>query len=132
MARFEYRPWIVRASRMLSNPAFVFGPVLNPPWSRQRPFGIAGHWQGGPCRVLAPHRLAFAKSPAGLPFFSPRRFSWGSGTVVLFTPTPHPLLHFHRAHNRLPAVVNVNVLHRYLLLARFAFELLHRFQLVGK
>ena len=33
---------------------------------------------------------------------------------------------------QLLAVVNVNVFHRYLLLPRFAFEFLHRFQLIGE
>jgi len=57
-----------RARRLRSRPSAVLGPVLFPPWSRQRPFRIAGHWQAVPRRVLAPHRGAFDKSPRGFPF----------------------------------------------------------------
>jgi len=67
---------------MRSIPSAVFGPVLSPPWSLQRPFFIAGHWQWVLLLVFAPHRAAFAKSPGGLAFLSiPRRLSWGVPSI---------------------------------------------------
>jgi hypothetical protein len=51
----------------------------------------AGQAQGVPWRVLAPHRVAVAKSPAGLSFCNqPRCFTWGSFAVFSGIPTPHP------------------------------------------
>ena len=48
-----------RARRLRSRPSIVRGPVLAPPCSRQRPFGIAAAWQGLPVRLdRAPHRGA--------------------------------------------------------------------------
>ena len=44
---------------VLSRPSGVRGPVLNPPCTRHRPFGIAGWQHGLPSRLrLAPHREA--------------------------------------------------------------------------
>jgi hypothetical protein len=63
LACFEYRPCFVTAHRMRSIPSGVFTPVLRPPWSLHRAFGIAGHRQGAPLRFLAPHRAAFERSP---------------------------------------------------------------------
>jgi hypothetical protein len=81
-AAAEYWPCFVTARRMRAIPLAVFGPVLSPPWIRQRPFAMAGHWHGVPRLVLAPHRGAFEKSPVRLPFLShPRRSSglhWGA------------------------------------------------------
>jgi len=78
LAPIERRPCLVTACRMRSIPAAVLGPVLRPPCSLQRPFGIAGHLQELPRRFIAPHRGALEKSPEELPFLSlPRRLSWG-------------------------------------------------------
>ena len=78
------------ARRERSFPSGVRGPVLFPPCRRQRPFFIAGAWQGVPRRVLAPQRGAFEGSPTGLPFLRNRnscgsggRVVWGSVTVLL-------------------------------------------------
>lgn len=74
---------------MRSIPTRVLGPVLRPPCSLHRPFGIAGHIHGVPRRFFAPQRAAFEKSPAGLPFRSfPRRFSWGVSLVFVVIPRP--------------------------------------------
>jgi len=70
-------------------PSSVFGPVLSPPWSLQRPFGMAGHWQGVPRRFFAPHPFALKKSPGGLPFRSdPLRWLWGVSSIVVIIPRP--------------------------------------------
>jgi hypothetical protein len=83
---------------------------------------MAGHRQGVPRRVFAPHRAARVGSPGGLPFLSqPRRASWGVAFRLPFTPTPTPRS-VHRSHNGLPALVDVNMLHPYPLLARFALQ----------
>src|ERR1017187_8549588 len=74
---------------MRAIPSAVLGPVLSPPWSRQRPFAIAGHWHGDPRLVFAPHRGAFKKSPGRLPFLScPRRGSWGAPSGFVIAPPP--------------------------------------------
>jgi len=39
-------------------PAAVFGPVLHPPWLRQRPLGYVRRWQGVLLRVRAPQRFS--------------------------------------------------------------------------
>ena len=115
---------------MRSIPSGVFGPVLNPPWSRHRPFGIAGHWQSVPRRFFAPHRAALVKSPGGLPLFSrPRRFSWGVCSGIAIAPLPSPGC-AHRPHNRLPALMDMDVLHRYLLLTGQALQFLPGFNLL--
>lgn len=47
-------------------PSAVFGPVLVPPWIRQRPLAIPGDWQGVPRRrVFAPHRGAALAALSG-------------------------------------------------------------------
>ena len=52
---FVNRPWVVRAAVSRARPSSVFGPLLAPPWTRQRPTGcFAGAWQEVPRRVLAP------------------------------------------------------------------------------
>lgn len=104
LAAAEYWPCFVTARRMRAIPLAVFGPVLSPPWIRQRPLAIAGHWHGDPRLVLAPHRGAFEKSPVRLPFLShPRRSSglhWGalSGFVISRIPLlqPSPCLRLRR------------------------------------
>ena len=104
---------------MRAIPSGVLGPVLRPPCSRQRPFGIAGHMQGVPRRFLAPQRAAFEKSPEGLPFLSiPRRFSWG--VSLIFSVIPHPPARSsccHCANDGLAAIMDMDVLHCDLLLA---------------
>jgi hypothetical protein len=92
------RPCFHRALRDRSSPSGVLGPVLSPPCIRQRPLGIAGPLQGVPRRVLAPHRLAFRKSPGGLPFLSQPsfgttgaallRFVWASLVICAHHPGP--------------------------------------------
>jgi hypothetical protein len=58
-ASAEWYPCRQRALRARSRPSGVRGPVLKPPCTRQRPFGIAGAWQGAPSRFRrAPHRGA--------------------------------------------------------------------------
>ena len=122
IACFEYRPCFVTACRMRSMPSSVFGPVLKPPWSLHRPLGMAGHWQGPPRRLFAPQRLAFEKSPGGLPFLSrPLRWSWGVSSF--FGVIPHPLPRSSRRYctnDGLSAVVDVDVFHRDPLLACLA------------
>jgi hypothetical protein len=74
MASALYRPCFQLAFRERSLPYGVRGPVDEPPCIRQRPLAIAGPRHACPDRVRAPQRLAFDKSPGGLPFLShPRR-----------------------------------------------------------
>ena len=103
---------------MRSIPAAVFGPVLSPPWSLQRPFAIAGHWQSVPRRVFAPHRAALVKSPGEFPFFNhPRRFSWGVLLIFRRPPAPWPPGLHASGNYGLPAVRYPNVLNHYRLFA---------------
>jgi hypothetical protein len=113
---------------MRSSPPGVRGPVDFPPCNLQRPFLIAGAWQGVPRRFLAPHRGALLKSPGGLPFFShPRRLSWGcASTLAVISP---PSLVVHRPHNGLAALVDMDVLNRDFLLSALAPVLLQGFHL---
>jgi len=70
---FVYLPWVVRAALSRAKPASVLGPVLAPPWTRQRPTGcFAGAWHGLPFRVLAPHRWPGQSGPKRklLPFWN--------------------------------------------------------------
>ncbi len=124
-------PCFVTARRMRSIPSAVFGPALRPPCSLQRPFIIAGHWQRVPRRVFAPQRGAFEKSPGAFPFLShPRRLSWGVLSVFRVIPHRPRSCGCHSADDGLSALVYMDVLHGYLLLARFALELLHGLDLV--
>jgi len=52
------RPF-AKAANDLALPSAVRGPVLKPPWLRQRPFVSAFAWHGVPLRVLAPHLILF-------------------------------------------------------------------------
>lgn len=115
---------------MRSIPASVFGPVLSPPWSLHRPFGIAGHWHRVARRVFASHRGAFEKSPDGLAFLSaPRRFSWG--VSLIFRSILLPLFPCgHCPNNGLPASMHVDMLHGYSLSPRPALQSLHGVQLL--
>jgi hypothetical protein len=114
-------------------PSEVFGPVLRPPWSLHRPLAIAGHWHGVPQRFFAPQRLTVVKSPGGLSFLShPRRRSGGVSTV--FCTIPHPSPRFscrHCPNNGLAPLVNVDMLHCNVLLARLARQPLHRLKKVA-
>ena len=66
----------MRASARSAKPFGVRGPVLLPPCMRQRPFSIAGAWQGQPVvRALAPQRGARLGLPRGWPL----RVGPGSG-----------------------------------------------------
>ena len=65
----ERAPWVRRVRRERARPAGVRGPVLRPPWRRQRPFFMAGWRHAPPQRMRAPQRGAARKSPERLPFF---------------------------------------------------------------
>ena len=68
---------------MFSTPSGVRGPVLVPPWMRQRPLAIAGDPQGDPFpRFLAPHRGAALA--ASIPF----RHAGPCGLVSVFITPP--------------------------------------------
>src|SRR5262249_19410584 len=70
----ERGPGFQLARRLRARPAAVRGPVLRPPWRRQRPLHMAGWRHSLLQRVRAPQRGTARKSPEGLPFFSrPRR-----------------------------------------------------------
>src|SRR5215470_7862744 len=85
----ERAPCFQRARRLRARPAGVRGPVLRPPWRRQRPLHIAGWRHSPPQRVRAPQRGAARKSPAGLPFFNrPRREDGSKGKSERSTPCP--------------------------------------------
>jgi hypothetical protein len=75
---------------------------------------MAGHRHGVPRRFFAPQRGAFEKSPEGLPFLSvPRRLLWGVSSILGIIPYPIPLTsRRNRTNNGLPALVDVDVLHR--------------------
>jgi hypothetical protein len=73
----ERAPCFQRARRERVRPAGVRGPVLRPPWRRQRPLAMAGWRQSPPQRVRARQRAAARKSPERLPFFSRPRRSGG-------------------------------------------------------
>lgn len=60
---------IVTAWRIRSIPSGVLGPVLRPPWSRQRPFFMAGDWQRY-ATASTPHFATSRRLPRGLPFLS--------------------------------------------------------------
>jgi hypothetical protein len=53
-------PWIRLTWLQRARPSGVRGPVLLPPWNRQRPFFMAGWRQTCPARALAPQRGAAA------------------------------------------------------------------------
>src|SRR4029450_2776365 len=105
---------------MRSIPATVLGPVLSPPCSRQRPFFMAGHWQGVPFRVLAPHRWALLKSPTALLLFShPCRRRWDVPRIfwlLIFRQSLDTRIHAPR-HHRLTTTRDVHMLHYDNLLA---------------
>ena len=59
-----YFPCRKLASEIRARPSLVFGPVLAPPCSLQRPFFLfAGRWQPVPRRVFAPHRCPGQSGP---------------------------------------------------------------------
>lgn len=111
-----YRPCFVRDALMRSIPAAVRGPVLGPPCIRHRPLGMAGPLQGVPFRVRAPHGLALARSPGGLPFLSqPRRTVWGLPGISVPSPRLRPpTLHAAGSDNSLPAGPDLHMLVHYL------------------
>ena len=83
-------------------------PVDGPPCILQRPLAIAGDRQGLPLRVLAPHRLA-------------RCMSKCMGLFLRFAvPAPPPR---HISDYGLPALIDVDVLHRDLLLSLAAMSI---------
>ena len=85
---------------MFSMPSLVFGPVLVPPWMRQRPFFIAGDPQGVlRRRVLAPQRGAALA--ALMPFFQ----AGVRGFLSVFIATPDT-----PGDNCLTTVADVDVL----------------------
>src|SRR5439155_7327308 len=67
-------PWRRWARAAAARPAAVRGPVLLPPWRRQRTLAMAGWRHAPPSRVRAPQRGAAAKSPDGLPWRSRPRY----------------------------------------------------------
>jgi hypothetical protein len=99
--------WLALANRQRAQPALPFGaPVDSPPCMRQRPFAIAGCRHGCPVvRQWAPH--------LGLTCIGnlPRL-----GLILQLGAIPGPRRPDH-AHHRLTAGMNVNVLHRHLLLS---------------
>jgi hypothetical protein len=116
-ACFVYRPCLTNARRILCRPSGVFGPVLRPPCSLQRPFRIAGQLQAPPLRVFAPHFLTTLRSPLGLSFLSrPRRRSWGLTSICIFLPPGC----INAPYDRLTAVIDVDMLYSDLLLTRLS------------
>ena len=85
---------------MFSMPSLVFGPVLVPPWMRQRLFFIAGDPQGVlRRRVLAPQRGA---ALAALMPFSQARVR---GLLSVFIATPDA-----PGNNGLTSIADIDVL----------------------
>jgi hypothetical protein len=113
IASAEYRPCFQFAFRLRSSPSGVRGPVLLPPWNRQRPFAIAGPSQESPRRVRAPHR--------GDAFASSKRLNsmrtWGSLAISARPPAAfrwRPPTSFAidlGRENRLAALRDVHMLH---------------------
>src|SRR5512145_2918523 len=66
-----------RARAQRARPSVVRGPVLRPPWRRQRPLRMAGCRQQPPARVWAPQRGAARKSPGVAPLRRRPRRSGG-------------------------------------------------------
>ena len=135
-AAAEQYPCFVTARLTRSIPSGVRGPVERPPCMRHRPFGIAGHRHGTPCRFLAPQRGAFRKSPGGFPFLSqPRRCSWGPCSVPRIIPHPPPpsalAWRSHSPDNRLATRMDVHVFDDDFLLRGLALQLGHGLELLG-
>jgi hypothetical protein len=73
---------------MRARPSAVRGPVLRPPWLRQRPFGSGGEQQILPERVRAPHWLPWLVRSA---VSAPSRDGGGSSLKVMGgLPVPGP------------------------------------------
>jgi hypothetical protein len=91
----SYTPWkgrsryCLRFWKAFSLPRSVFGPVLNPPCNRHRPFAIASHRQGVPRRVRAPQSGHFLSSCFGMALITPARSNLaGVGVHGLRQSTP--------------------------------------------